>query len=269
VPVFQNRKPTEYKRNYAFPPAKGPLDSFILALDPKTGRDLWKHVRPTDATEESTEGYFTLVPFECGGRSEVVLAAGECVTGHDAATGKELWRWWFQPADRHVWQRIVTSVVPGDGLVYASRPRHRPLFAIRGGGNGVLKDDAVAWTFDGPTPDAATPLLYQGRLYVVDGAKTKNMTCLDPKTGAKKWQGWLGGRQVYRASPTGADGKIYCMNKSGDVVVLAAGDAFKVLHRVKMGGAPARASIAVGAGSLFIRTAKALHCIREGAKLAR
>lgn len=270
IAVFQNAVPTKYSRDYAYPlPSQGPLASYLLALDPKTGRQLWKHVRPTNATDESTEGYFTPIPFERAGRAEVLLAVGECVTGHAADTGKELWRWWFTPPDRQAWQRVVTSIVPGDGLVYATRPKHRPLFAIKAGGSGELKADAVAWRFDGPTPDASTPLLYQGRLYVQDGNQKKAIACLDPKTGEVKWQGRLGGKQVYRASPTGADGKIYCMNKAGDVVVLAAGDAFKVLSRIRMGGGPARSTIAVANGCLFIRTAKALTCIRKGARRSR
>ena len=49
VPVMQNKNPNRYP--HARSERKGPLDSFLLAIDPKTGRDLWKHVRPTDATD--------------------------------------------------------------------------------------------------------------------------------------------------------------------------------------------------------------------------
>ena len=35
----------------------GPIDSFLLALDPQTGKELWKVVRPNDAREESKESY--------------------------------------------------------------------------------------------------------------------------------------------------------------------------------------------------------------------
>ena len=267
VPVFQNDEPRRYRRDYAHPlPTRRPLESFLLALDPATGKTLWKHVRPTDAKDESTEAYITPIPFEGAGRPEVVVVGGECVTGHDPETGKELWRWWFTPPDRRVWQRVVTSLVPGDGLIYATRPKHRPLFALKTGGNGTLTNDAVAWSFDGPAPDASTPLLYRGRLYVQDGDQKKAITCLDAKTGKQLWQGRLGGRHVYRASPTGADGKIYCINKAGDAVVLAAGDQFKVLARIRMGGSPCRSTIVAAAGRLFIRTARRLVCIQAGAK---
>ena len=89
------------------------------------------------------------------------------------------------------------------------------------------------------------------------------MTCLDPQTGDKKWQGNLGVKEIFRASPTGADGKIYCLSENGTVVVLEAGDEFKILSTIRMGESPVRSSIAVARGELFIRTAKNLYCVRK------
>jgi outer membrane protein assembly factor BamB len=87
------------------------------------------------------------------------------------------------------------------------------------------------------------------------------MTCLDPKTGEKHWQGNLGVREIFRASPTGADGKIYCISENGTAVVLGAGDQFKILSTIPMGEGPVRSTIAAAQGQLFIRTARNLHCI--------
>ena len=92
------------------------------------------------------------------------------------------------------------------------------------------------------------------------------MTCLEPQTGAKVWQGNLGVRDIFRASPTGADGKIYCLSENGTAVVLDAGDEFKVLSTISMGEAPAHSSIAVAHGELFIRTAKNLYCVRSAGR---
>ena len=260
VPVMQNAEPTKYR----CPPGReGPLECFLLAIDPTTGKTLWRHVRPTDATDESVEGYNTPIPLEGKSGSAIVLVGGECVTGHDPETGKELWRWEFVPRDRKIWQRVVSSAVTGHGLVFASRPRHRGVFALKGGGTGRLGDEWVAWKFLGPSPDATTPLLYKGRLYALDGDK-KVMTCFDAKTGEQKWQGKLEARSVFRASPTGADDKIYCITEAGDAVVLAAGNEFKVLAQIKMGEGRCRATISAAGGRLFLRTARNLHCIARG-----
>jgi outer membrane protein assembly factor BamB len=89
------------------------------------------------------------------------------------------------------------------------------------------------------------------------------MTCLEPQTGATKWQGNLGVREIFRASPTGADGKIYCLSENGTVVVLGMGNEFKVLSTIRMGESPVRSSIAVAHGELFIRTAQNLYCVRN------
>ncbi|MBL4641087.1 MAG: PQQ-binding-like beta-propeller repeat protein, partial [Verrucomicrobiales bacterium] len=67
--------------------------SYILGLDPKTGEQLWKVYRPAKAKAESLEAYSTPVPFTHGGREEILIAGGDCITGHDAKSGRELWRW--------------------------------------------------------------------------------------------------------------------------------------------------------------------------------
>lgn len=260
IPVLQNETPGRYGRE---DDREGPLESFLLALGPETGETLWRHVRPTDAEDESREVYITPMPCEAAGRKEVVLVGGECATGHDAATGRELWRWWFQPRDRKVWQRIVTSPVVGHGMIYVTRPRHRPLFALPAGGEGQLPEDYPAWQHGEFTPDVTTPLLYRDRIYFMhDGNRT--MVCADPLTGRVLWQQRLEGRGPFRASPTGADGKIYLIDKRGTLIVLAAGDEFRELSRLETGEGPCQSTISVSGGRLFIRTAKNLYGVAGG-----
>jgi outer membrane protein assembly factor BamB len=121
----------------------------------------------------------------------------------------------------------------------------------------------IVWEFNGPSPDCTTPLYYQGRLYVLNGGRRpKIVTCLDPKSGRQIWQGDISGRGPWRASLTGADGKLYCINETGEIVVLAAGgDEFKILFETQTDETPIQSSISVADGHLFIRTAKNLYCI--------
>lgn len=261
VLVMQNASAQKYGRTHD--KRTEPLDSFLLALDPATGKELWKHIRKTTATDESVESYLTPVPYEGSGRSEIIIPGGECVTGHDAATGAELWRWWYQPADRQTWQRTVNSATPGDGLVFATRPKHRSVYAIKGGGKGELGADALAWRLDKNVPDVLTPLYYQGRLYVANDS-SRVMACLDARTGKLLWEHSLEMKGVLRASFTAGDGKVYVISQNGEAAVLAAGDEFKVLSRTQMGEGPCQASIAIAGGKLFIRTAKSLFCIGAG-----
>jgi len=126
----------------------------------------------------------------------------------------------------------------------------------------ALGRSAGSWVWDkrASSPYVCTPLFYQGKLFVLVGIR-KKMLCLDPKTGRTIWEGDLGGKAVFQASPTGADGKIYCINMKGEAVVLSAGDRFEVLHRASMGGSGCRSTIAVAGGQLFLRTDTKLYCI--------
>jgi outer membrane protein assembly factor BamB len=256
---------TVLRRDIAWraPESDEPLDSFLLAVDPATGKDIWRHVRATDALEESFDSYASPIVSNNMGRTEIILIGADYVTAHDPATGREFWRYGYaQEKDAH-W-RLIPSVVTGAGLVFGVQPRGtNDLFALKSGGTGTLSRDYVAWVFDGPTPDASTPLYYKGNLYVTDGIRNgKVVTCLDAKTGRKKWQGILGGNAPWRASLTAADDKLYCINEAAQAVVLAAGDEeFRILWRIDMEDKPVQASIAIADGHLFIRTASKLFCV--------
>ncbi|MFH1718564.1 MAG: PQQ-binding-like beta-propeller repeat protein [Planctomycetota bacterium] len=247
---------------YQRPEADGPLDSYLMALDPKTGRTLWKQQRPTNAFDEGMETYSTSIPFVRDGRTEILNTGADFVTAHDPNTGKELWRfehWTTKVRD----SRVIPSLVTGDGLIFGCRHKHSDVFALKPGSAADASEARIVWELSGPTPDASTPLFYRGRLYVMDGIRSgKVVTCLEPKTGRQIWQGKIGGRGPWRASLTGADGKLYCINETGEIVVLAAApDEFKILFETKIDEPPIQSSIAVADGHLFIRTAKNLYCI--------
>jgi len=235
-------------------------DSYLLCLDPKTGTNLWRHIRPTDATSEAMEAYSTPIPCVGGNGTEILVVGGDYTTAHSPETGAELWRCGGLNERKQEYWRIVPSPVVAGGMIIACGPKRDPVLGIRDGGKGLVTDTHIAWRFKEFPSDCVTPLFYQGKLFVLDGDR-QMMTCLEPQTGEKQWQGNLGLREIFRASPTGADGKIYCVSENGTVVVLDAGPAFKVLATLRLGEAPVRSSIAVAGGRLFIRTARHLYCI--------
>jgi outer membrane protein assembly factor BamB len=240
--------------------------SYLLALDPKTGKELWKHIRPSEAMAESLEAFSTPMPYTHNGRTELIITGGDCITGHEPATGKELWRWGtWNPTKIGHW-RLVPSPVAGAGVALACGPKGAPVFAVKLGGNGQLPDSQVAWqsTERDVTSDVPTPLFYKGKFFVLNGTK-KKLLCVEPADGKVIWSGDLAGGPVFEASPTAADDKIYVMNHAGTVfVVSAATDGFKLLHSVAMGDegdSRLRSSIPFSDGQLFIRTGKSLYCI--------
>ncbi|MEN9576731.1 MAG: hypothetical protein RL514_4586 [Verrucomicrobiota bacterium] len=248
-------------------------ESYLLALDPATGKDLWRHVRPSEAKSESLEAFSTPTPFTHNGRKELLIVGGDCITGHDPATGKELWRWGtWNPTHITHW-RLVPSPTVGAGVILACAPKNEPVFALKAGGNGVQPDTSVVWrseTKDSASPtrelttDVPTPLFYDGKFYILNGGK-KKLLCVEPATGKVLWSGDLPGKSVFQCSPSAADGKIYAMNFDGDVFVVQAGGAeFKLLHTTNLkddGDQKLRSSVAISQGNLFIRTGQKLYCV--------
>ena len=241
------------------------IESYLLAIDPATGKTLWRHVRPSEAEAESLEAFSSPIPFEHGGRKEILVAGGDCITGHDAATGKEFWRWGtWNPQKIGHW-RLVPSPVAGGGVVLACAPKGGPIYGIAAGANGKLSDGDFTWKSDpqrGVSSDVPTPLFYDGDFFVWSDVK-KSVTRIDPKSGQVKWTVETPGRSKYEASPGGADGKIYGMNFKGDVVVVDAvkGEVINTIPMGEEGDDLIRSSIAIAGGQLFIRTNGKLFCV--------
>ncbi len=244
-------------------------ESYLLALDPATGDEQWRVVRPTGAQMESREAFTSPVVVTHEGKTEILVVGGDVLTGHDPATGKELWRWgtWNQDHKEKFW-RLVPSPVYGEGVILACAPKKEPVYAIRAGGSGNLNDSAIAWTTEETkdvSSDVPTPLYYRGRFYILNEGR-KILNCIEPATGKVIWSEPLDAKVKLESSPTAADGKIYLMSHLGEVFVVQAGDEFKLLHTTTMGESQSmniRASIVPAHGNLFIRTDDKVYCIGE------
>jgi outer membrane protein assembly factor BamB len=228
-------------------------ESYLLALAPDTGKELWKVVRPSEAAAESLEAYSTPMPYTHQGRTELIITGGDCISGHDPISGKEFWRWGTWNPTRIGHWRLVPSATAGSGIALVCGPKGAPVYAVKLGGNGNLPNSSLAWqsyvqsteieSKAAPslnnreiTSDVPTPLFYKGRFYILNGdRRTKFLTSLDPVTGKVFWSGELQSTTI-QATPTAADDKIYIMNWPGDVFVIqAGGDEFKLLHTAAMG----------------------------------
>jgi outer membrane protein assembly factor BamB len=245
----------------------GPNDSYLLALEPATGKEIWKHVRATEARAESREAFTTPLPFTHAGRTELLVAGGDCVSGHDLKTGAELWRWGNWNPTRITHWRLVPSPVGAAGVVIVAAPKGAPVYAVKLGGKGSLDDTALAWTSAEReiSSDVSSPAVSDGKFYVLNSDK-KMLARVDAATGKADWLGDLGTRVKLEASPTIADGKIYVQNFKGEVFVIAAAPEFKILHVAAMGDADdndLRSSVAIAQNNLFIRTGSKLYCVGQ------
>jgi outer membrane protein assembly factor BamB len=230
--------------------------SYILKIDKATGRTAWRQERRTNAVRESPDSYTTPALFKYAATEEIVITGGDVVTGHDPATGRELWRADGLNPTNDAANRIVASPFVFGDLVYAPS-RERPMLAIRAGGRGDITRSHLAWSFNNG-PDVPTPVTDGALLYSVRDNGV--MYCLDAKTGTQIYGPERLPPATYSGSPVLADGKIYVTNEDGLTVVVKAGPRFEVLSQNDF-GEYTLSSPAISDGQIFIRTDAALYAI--------
>lgn len=230
--------------------------SYVMRIDKKNGKTLWKVDRPTNAIRESPDSYTTPGLLRYGKTTEIVITGGDCVTGHDPATGKELWRANGLNPDNNPFYRIVASPIVFNEIIYAPT-RVKPLLALKAGGRGDITTSHLLWsTVNGP--DVPTPVTDGKYFYVVNDRGI--MFCLDAKTGTEVYGQERIKPGTYSASPVLADGKIYVTNEDGVTTVVAAGPKFEILAENPLNDY-VLSSPAISDGRIYIRTTGHLYAI--------
>lgn len=134
-------------------------------------------------------------------------------------------------------------------------------FAVKPDASGKISENSVPWRFKKGLPYVASPVYYQGRLYLVKNGGM--LTCLDPRTGVPLYQEErLNALGDYYASLVAAHGRIYATSQRGLVTIVKAGDHFEILAQNDMGEVTQATPAAVG-DTLYLRTAGHLHAFRE------
>ncbi|MCP5119292.1 MAG: PQQ-binding-like beta-propeller repeat protein [bacterium] len=235
--------------------------SYILRINGSTGKTAWRALRPTDAIRESPDNYATPALLTANGAEQIVISGGDYVTGHDPATGKELWRGGGLNPNNHPMYRTIASTVIHDGMIYVPS-RRKPLIAFRSGGAGDITTSHRAWAFD-QGPDVPSPVT-DGKYLYLFGDKGI-VYCLDAKSGQTIWGPERIQPATYSSSPVLADGKLYMSNEDGQTVVIGAGPKFEVLAVNPLEGYTL-SSPAISDGQIFLRTADWLYCVGKRRK---
>ncbi|MBI1984334.1 MAG: PQQ-like beta-propeller repeat protein [Acidobacteria bacterium] len=190
-----------------------------------------------------------------------MVAGGDVVTGHDPATGKELWRAGGFNPDNDPAYRTIASPVAIEGVVIAPT-RVRPVQAFRAGGRGDITESHRLWKF-GNGPDVPTPVSDGKYFYSVNDKGI--VWCLDAKTGKTIWGPERIAPGTYSASPVLADGKLYVTNEDGLTTVIKPVPKFEVLAENDLNDY-CLSSPAISDGQIFIRTGQYLYCIGRRAE---
>jgi outer membrane protein assembly factor BamB len=229
--------------------------SYVLRIDPQTGKTLWRAERPTDAINETPDSYSTPMIAKVGGKTRLVVCGGGYLTVHDIDTGKEVSRaGGLDPTKDRAYRTIASSTVAGD-LVFAPS-RRRPFIAFRltSSGEGSLEQ---LWSTE-YGPDVPTPTIDGERLYIVDDRGI--LLCVRTTDGTVIWDRDRLEPGTYSASLVLADGKIYATSEDGTTTVVKAGGNFEILSVNKLNDYTL-ASPAVAGENIFIRTANYLYCL--------
>ena len=223
--------------------------SFIVALDKKTGKEVWKTPRKVQVS------WSTPILVRTATRTELITSGTEFVISYDPATGKELWR------HKGVESNAIPSPVANSEMVFlvAGFPA-KIAMAIRLGGSGDLTDTPnVPWKYAKGTAYVPSPILYGDYLYLMTDRGV--LTCIDAKTGEVKYEG---GRipipATFTASPVAFEGKILMTSEDGDTFIVKSGPKHEILGTNSV-GEPVYASPAIADGRIFIRGEKNLYSI--------
>ena len=219
--------------------------SYVTALDGSSGERLWTQNRESDASF----GTPALASFN--GQDQLIVAGGNLVAGYDLATGEERWS-----APIHADQVVSSIVVAEDAAYVGGGFRNEPVTAYQAFSNDGIAAGTRLWVTEKPIVGYASPLVLDGRVYVMDNAGIA--TCLDARTGAILWRARVGGS--YTASPVSADGRIYFASEQGEVTVIQPGDAYKLLAKSRIDERIV-ATPAVTGNRILLRTSSSLWCI--------
>ena len=225
--------------------------SMLFAVDARTGKTVWETPR-----DEPTGWCTPLVTVDKAGRKQVVMNGQNAARGYDFATGKELWRCAGQT------QRPCASAVADDGVTWVTSGfRGAFLGAFDLAGSGDLEGGkSVLWTRSKDTPDVASPLLSDGRLWFYK-EKSGLLTCVDAVTGKPLWETARveGVNNIY-ASPIAAGGHVYLTDRRGTIAVVADAPVLKVIATNDMGEGVDATPAAAG-NQLFVRGERHLFCL--------
>lgn len=223
--------------------------SFLIAVDRKTGKTRWQVDRPTTFGGSGTP---CLRQTEDGRQELILVSIARGVTAVDALTGRINWE-----LDLKLRGRVVISPVVEAGLVFAGSGwslQGEQCIAVRPG--SPAREPVVAYKVTRSVPMVPTPLVKDGRLFLWSDSGI--VSCLKAANGELIWRERVGGE--FYGSPVWVNGRLYCIAKNGEVVVLAASDKFEAVSRVPLGEL-SYATPAIAGGVMYLRTRSQLFSL--------
>jgi outer membrane protein assembly factor BamB len=262
--------PTRFGWGYAASPVlhKGKLyycndndqASFLLALDAKSGRELWRTPR------DEKSNWATPFVWENDLRTEIVTPGSGAVRSYDL-DGSLLW------SLRGMSSITIATPYAANGLLYVTSgyvaDKERPIYAIKPGAAGDIslqaettKNDFIEWSLPQAAPYNPSTLVSDDRMFVLYDRGL--VACYNARSGEEFFgQKRLPNGRAFTSSPWAMDGKVFCLNEDGVTFVLKDSEQFEVLHTNQLAEDDmGMASPAIVGDRLLIRTATRMYCIK-------
>ncbi len=242
---------------------EGTKDPYVAALDKRTGKTIWKSVRPAAVYNKvepvSRKSYQTPIVINVNGKELLVSNASQMCFAHDVNTGEVVWTLWYG------FDSTISQPLYYDGLVYVNsgwifednKPFFARMFAVDPTGEGDISKTKVKWMCEKDVPQIPTPVIVDGKMYMVHDRGL--VTCLDPKTAGAIWSHKLKGN--FNASPVYAAGNIYFINLKGVCTIIKPGDALNLVAENSIHEKVKATPVFVG-DKMILRSDKFLYLIR-------
>jgi len=231
-------------------------ESYIVALNRKTGKTIWKTPRPNQ-----TRSYCVPVLYRLSDRNQMILSGDQSVASYDPDTGKPHW-YMNGPTEQFVASLVYNE--PADLLFMTGGFPEHHIMGIRHDGKGTIDDRQIAWHHQRASWTSYVPSPISEGDYFLVVSDTGYACCFSARTGELQWQEKLGS---HHASLVSANGNVYFLSDRGECHVIKPGPEYRLVSENLLDD-KFMASPAISNGRIFLRGEKSLYCIGNTSKRA-
>ena len=227
--------------------------SFITALDKRTGDEIWKKDRNEPTTWTSP------IVVDYNAKSQVIVPATNRTRSYDLTNGDLLWEC------GGLTRNVIPSPMYKDGHIYVLSGHGG--FSLQSinlelASGDITGTEAVDWHYGRDTPYVPSALLSGDIIYFLK-RNDNILTAIDRNSGEVLYgpERVHGVSNVY-ASIVGASGRVYIASRNGTVAVIKEGPTFEILAQNRLDES-FNASPAIVGSELYLRGSQHLYCIAE------
>ena len=239
---------------------------YLIALDKKTGKTIWKTDRSTKwddiepngkirADGDLRKAYSTPTFTNVGGKTIMISPGAKSCFAYDPIDGKEIWNVTYSG-----YSNASRCVIYKDNVIINTGYGKPHLISIRLDPNarGNITKSHVNWDIFKRVPKRSSPIIHKDNLYMTTDEGI--LTCLDLQSGKSLWSDRMPGH--FSSSPILADGNIYFFSEMGHCYIIKPGQKYQLVSRNELDSG-FMASPAVAGNSIYARTKTHLYRIEK------